>query len=195
MPCYHIVCSSQARSSLRSPSRTPSATPSPKAKPAVVRYSPFTLRLPVRCAAQQGLARNAGSRLACLSHDSESHWPMTGGRVARSCRALGSVAAPDGFRSCTTSSGAANRTRHRRSSLLSTLPSLLGISTQNVPAPCVGSRLRSSSTKSRRSSAGSALAQRRTCYCRKAQQVSTATRYESPMDLALSGPIKNGSIC
>ena len=79
------------------------------------------------------------------------------GCAARSCRALGSVAAPDGFRSCTASSGAANRTRHRRSSLLSTLPSLLGTATRNVQAPCVGSRLPLSSTRSRRSSAGSAL--------------------------------------
>ncbi len=37
------------------------------------------------------------------------------GCAARSCRALGSVAAPDGCRSCTASSGLANRRRHRRS--------------------------------------------------------------------------------
>ena len=77
------------------------------------------------------------------------------GNAARSCRALGSVAALDGCRSCTASSGVAKRRRRRQSSLWSKPPSLLGIAILIVPAPCVGSRLRSSSTKSRCSSAGS----------------------------------------
>ncbi len=84
-------------------------------------------------------------------------WP---GHAARSCRALvtlGTGAAPDGSSSSTESSGEASSRRHWRSSLLTKRPSLLGIAPLNVPAPCLGSRLPSSSTSSRRCSAGSAL--------------------------------------
>jgi hypothetical protein len=65
-------------------------------------------------------------------------------------------AALDGFGAYPTSSAAASGTRHRRSSRWSTPPSLLASAMPAVRAPCVGSILRSSFTRSLRSSAVSA---------------------------------------
>jgi hypothetical protein len=111
---------------------------------------PSVLRSAALEGACTGMPGAIEARHACVMLPSRTtHADDWRGRVARSCRALDSGAAPDGFRACMASSGAVSRRRRRRSSLLSKPPSLLGIGMPSVPAPSVGSRLPSSRMKSR----------------------------------------------
>jgi hypothetical protein len=128
------------------------------------------------CTGMQGGIRGSHASVVLLSRT--SHAVDWRGRAARSCRALDSGAAPDGFRACTASSGAVSRRRRRRSSLLSKPPSLLGIGMRSVPAPSVGSKLPSSHMKSRCSSAVSLPAFHGDSVANMAQQLITARQYD-----------------